>query len=256
MIKKPSSVTTVNRLVRVLDSFSAEHPAFTLSELAASLELPKSTLHRFLVSLESHGILRRNPDDKLWRLGYRLFVWGWLAEEATGLSHIAHPLMQEIADSTGETVTLTVYTDHEVLCVDKIDTHHSVRLALEVGSRRPAHAGASSKVLLAYQTESEVEAVIRERGLTRLCTNTITDPAELAKELAEIRLQGYALSIEETDAGAWGVATPVWERGGRVVAAIGIAGPSMRFSEGLIERYVTACRRASRTMTGLLDGTG
>ncbi len=255
-MEKSSSVTTVDRLVRVLDCFSEERPAYTLSELGARLELPKSTLHRFLVSLESHGILRRNPDDRLWRLGYRLFVWGWLAEEATGLSHIARPLMQEIADSTGEMVALTVYTDHEVLCVDKIDTRHSVRLALEVGSRRPAHAGASSKVLLAYQSKAEIAAVIRERGLPKLCKNTIADPTELAEELAKIRTRGYALSIEETDVGAWGVATPVWERGGKVVAAIGVAGPSLRFSEELIERYVTACRRASRTMTGLLNGTG
>jgi DNA-binding IclR family transcriptional regulator len=254
-MEKASSVTTVDRLVRVLDSFSPERSAYTLSELSARLDLPKSTLHRFLVSLETHGILRRNPDDKLWRLGYRLFVWGLLAEEATGLSHLARPLMQEIADSTGEMVALTVYSGHEVLCVDKIDTHHSVRLALEVGSRRPAHAGASSKVLLAYQTEAEIEAVVKERGLPKLCKNTITDPAELADELARIRTQGYALSIEETDVGAWGVATPIWERSGIVVAAIGVAGPSLRFSEELIERYVAECRQACQAVTKLLRGT-
>ena len=78
-MEKSSSVTTVDRLVSVLDSFSAERPAYSLSELSARLELPKSTLHRFLVSLETHGILRRNPEEKLWRLGYRLCVWGGLA---------------------------------------------------------------------------------------------------------------------------------------------------------------------------------
>ena len=254
-MEKSSSVTTVDRLVSVLDSFSAEQPAYTLSELSAHLELPKSTLHRFLVSLESHGILRRNPGDKLWRLGYRLFVWGWLAEEATGLSHVARPLMDEIADTTGEMVALTVYSGLDVLCIDKIDTRHSVRLALEIGSRRPAHAGALSKVLLAYQSEAEIEAVIRERGLPKLCKNTITDPAELVDELARIRAQDYALSIEETDLGAWGVATPIRERSGKVVAAIGVAGPSLRFSEALIQRYLNECRQASQKITGLLNGT-
>ena len=255
-MEKSTSVTTVDRLVRVLDSFSAERPAFSLSELSARLDLPKSTLHRFLVSLESHGILRRQPEDKLWRLGYRLFVWGWLAEDVTGLSYVARPLMQEIADTTGEMVALTIYTGHEVLCIDKIDTHHSVRLALEIGSRRPPHAGASSKVLLAYQPASEVEAVIRERGLPKLCKNTIIDPAELAAELAKIREQGYAISIEETDPGAWGVATPIRDRSGKVVAAIGIAGPSLRFSEALIQRYLDLCRPASHQIARLLDGTG
>ena len=163
--------------------------------------------------------------------------------------------MQEIADTTGEMVALTVYSGLEVLCIDKIDTRHSVRLALEVGSRRPAHAGALSKVLLAYQPECEIEAVIGERGLPKLCTNTITDPAELVEELASIRAQDYALSIEETDSGAWGVATPIRDRSGKVVAAIGVAGPSLRFSEALIQRYLKECRQASRKITGLLNGT-
>jgi len=218
--------------------------------------LPKSTLHRFLVGLESHGILRRDADDRQWRLGYRLFVWGSLAGESTGLREIANPIMRDLVAATGETAILTVYRSQEVICIDKVETRHSVRLTMEVGRRRLPHAGASSKALMAYLPEDEIEAIIRIKGLPQLCTNTITNPDELLSELARIRQQGFAESHEETDLGAWGVATPVFDRGGGVVAAIGVAGPNSRFDAARLQQYVTLCRQAAQRMSALLGGEG
>lgn len=249
---RTSSVATVDRLVQVVECFSGERRTWSLADLSASLDLPKSTLHRFLISMETHGILRRDPTDKLWRLGYRLVTWGQLAEGSTGLNDIARPIMEQIAAETGETVTLTVYEKQEVVCIDKIDARHSVRLALEVGDRRPPHAGASAKILMAYLSESEVEAIIRERGLPRLGVNTITDPQMLLVELGQIREQGFAQSIEETDPGAWGVATPVFGRRGDVVAALGIAGPSQRYSDEVARRFVGLCQEGCHRISGQL----
>ena len=246
---KSSPVTAVDRLVSVLDSFSPERSTWSLAELSAHLGLPKSTLHRFLVSLETHDIVRRNPGDKLWQPGYRLLYWGELAEQATGLIQVTRPLMEELAEATGEMIVLTVYSDHEVICLEKIDARHPVRLELEVGARRPAHAGASSKILTAFLPEEEVQAIIRDRGLPRLCTNTITDPDELTAELAKTRAQGYAQSIEETDPGAWGIATPIFKRGQVVVGSLGVAGPIQRYSDGLAQHYVALCREACHTVS-------
>ncbi|MFC2030190.1 IclR family transcriptional regulator [Chloroflexota bacterium] len=241
---KSSSVSAVDRLVSVLNSFSQQRPAWSLAELSTHLELPKSTLHRFLVSLETHDILRRNPDSKLWEPGYRLLYWGELAEQSTGLIQVTRPLMEELAKATGEMIVLTVYANHEVVCLARIEARHPVRLQLEVGARRPAHAGASSKILTAFLPEEEVQAIIRERGLPRLCTSTITEPELLAAELAQIRAQGYAQSIEETDSGAWGIATPVFKRGQVVAGSVGVAGPIQRYSDDLAQRYVALCREA------------
>ncbi len=246
---KSSSVTAVDRLVSVLDSFSPERSTWSLSELSAHLGLPKSTLHRFLVSLETHHILRRNPGDKLWQPGYRLLYWGELAEQTTGLIQVTQLLMEGLAEATGEMIVLTAYSDHEVICLARIDARHPVRLELEVGARRPAHAGASSKILTAFLPEEEVQAIIRDRGLPRLCTNTITDPDHLAAELAQIRAQRYSQSIEETDLGAWGIATPIFKRGQVVVGSLGVAGPIQRYSDGLAQHYVALCREACNTVS-------
>lgn len=243
-------------MVDVLDCFSKDRPAWSLSELSAQLDLPKSTLHRFLVGLEHHGLLRRGHDDGRWRLGHRLFIWGSLAAESTGIRHVAQPVLRDLAETTGETVLLTEYHDGEVICIDKIETNHSVRIALEVGQRRTPHAGASSKVLMAYLPQAEINVIITEQGLPRYCERTITDPAALQVELAHIRECGYALSYEETDRGAWGIATPIRNWEGAVVAALGVVGPTVRFSQAQAERYVDLCCAAAARVSSLLGDPG
>jgi len=250
-----SHVKTIDRLTRVLNCFTPERPTWSLAELSAQLDLPKSTLHRFLIGLETHGILRRDADDKKWRLGYRLFIWGSLAAESTGLRQIARPFMHELAGVTGETALLTVYHNHQVICTDKVETSHHVRLSLEVGARRACHAGASSKILMAYLPEEEINSIIREEGLPKLCTNTITDLARLKAELARIRECGYAMSVEETDLGAWGVAAPIRDWKGEVVGAIGVAGPTLRYDESKIQQQAAACRQVARKISSLLNSS-
>lgn len=247
-----SSVRTVDRLVDILNCFTRDKTSWSLSELSTHLGLPKSTLHRFLVGLERHSIVRRGTDDSRWRLGHQLFVWGSLAIESTGLRHVAAPIMRELANRTGETVLLTQYYRGEVVCIDKVETGHSVRLAMDVGAIRPPHAGASSKILMAHLPDSEVDAIIRERGLPRLCERTITDPDALHHELRGIRERGYADSHEETDRGAWGIATPIRDWRGEVVAGLGIAGPTVRFNDAQAEEYIRLCSDAAgRISAGL-----
>jgi DNA-binding IclR family transcriptional regulator len=161
--------------------------------------------------------------------------------------------MSDLVATTGETAILSIYHDHEVLIIDKCETSHSVRLKMEIGMRSAPHAGASSKVLLAYLPEEEITAIVTEKGLPKLCTNTITDLYSLKEELEKIRLCGYAFSLEETDHGAWGVATPIFDMNGRVVGAIGIAGPTQRYSKEKLDQFVELCRRQADGISEVLN---
>jgi DNA-binding IclR family transcriptional regulator len=105
---------------------------------------------------------------------------------------------------------------------------------------------------MAYLPEEEIESIVREQGLPKLCVNTITQRAKLEEELGRIRERGYAQSIEETDQGAWGVATPIRDWDGEVIAAIGLAGPSSRFGEDLAREFVACCEEAARTISAAL----
>ena len=248
-----SAVKTIDRFVEILDYFAHERRSLSLAELSRYLNLPKSTLHRFLTSLESHGILRRQEDDKKWRLGYHLIFWGNLAIESTTLREIARPFMGDLVAITGETAILTIYHDHEVIIIDMCETSHSVRLKMEIGMRRAPHAGASSKVLLAHLPEDKVMDIVMEKGLPKLCTNTITDLHNLKEELERIRSRGYAVSIEETDQGAWGVATPIFDWRGRIVGAIGLAGPTQRYSKDKLDQFAKLCRKQADGISELLS---
>lgn len=250
-----SGVKTIDRLVRILGYFAQGHAAVSLAELAEYLNMPKSTLHRFLVSLESHGILRRDgANEKKWLPGYRLIVWGSVAAENTSIREVARPFLADLAVASGEMAVLTVYRAHEVLCIDTAETSHRVVLKMAIGAQRAAHAGASSKALLAYLPEEEVMAIIADKGLRKLCTNTITEVGALKAELARIRERGYADSLEETDPGAWGVATPICDWKGQVVAAIGLAGPTMRYSVDNVGRYAALCREYADRISKALGG--
>jgi DNA-binding IclR family transcriptional regulator len=247
-----SAVKTLDRFVEIMDCFAHERPAWSLADLSARLHLPKSTLHRFLIALEVHGLLRRDPSDARWRLGYRLVRWGELAAESTPLRDLARSAMVELTELTGETTILTVYHQGEVTCIAMCETHHPVRLRMAVGTRRAVHAGASSKVLMAYLPDQEIASLIRERGLPRICTNTITDPAAMWAELTLIRERGYADSLEETDPAAWGVATPVRDWRGRVVAGIGVAGPTTRFNPERVRHLAALCGQAAAKISAQL----
>jgi IclR family KDG regulon transcriptional repressor len=247
-----SAVKTIDRFVEVLDYFAQGHDAVSLTEFSDYLKLPKSTLHRFLMGLESHGIVRRDANDKKWRLGYHLIVWGQAAAESTTLREIAKPFMTELVAASSETAILTVYHDHQVLCIDMNETSHTLRLKMEIGAQRAAHAGASSKVLIAYLPDDEVMAIVKEKGLPKLCTNTITDVAGLKAELARIRARGYADSLEETDPGAWGVATPIRDWKGQVVGAIGVAGPTMRYSSEKVKQHAMLCGESAEKISAAL----
>jgi IclR family KDG regulon transcriptional repressor len=251
-----SAVKTIDRLVEILDYFAHCHAGLSLSELSEHLNLPKSTLHRFLVSLEAHGALRRDANDKKWFPGYKLIVWGSVAAENTTIREIAKPFMSDLRAASGEMAILTIYHAHEVICIDMSETSHPVRLNMKIGAQRAAHAGASSKVLIAYLSEEEVMAIVKEKGLPKLCTNTITDINVLKAELARIRVQGYADSLEETDPGAWGVATPIRDWKGQVVGAIGLAGPTLRYSEASVKEYASLCSKYAERISTALSASG
>lgn len=236
------------RAFRALDLFTPEAPAWGMSEISAAIGLPKSTTSRILRMLEAHQYLVRDPETRKYRLGSGALSLGWRALETNDLRHVALPVMRRLARETEETVLLTVPSEDRLssVCIERIESPRQVRLILEVGRRIPLHAGASSKILLAYFPPEDIERVIATCGLPRVYTHTITDPDQLRAHLAEIRERGYAVSCEETNEGAAGVAAPVLDGAGRIVAGLGIAGPMARFTEADLPRMIAlACAGAA-----------
>lgn len=225
-----TSVKILDKTVRLLSAFSASRPEWTLTELSAAVSMPKSTVHRILRVLRHHDYLSHDTDTGRFRLGCAALDLGFRAQAGLDVRRAAMPVLRRLAAASGETVLLIVpnAARTNAICIDRADTRTGLQLILEIGRQVPLHAGASSKVLLAYMTEPEIERVIA-RGLDGVGPRTITNPPALRRDLAAIRRRGYAWSAEETNVGVAGLAVPLLDRNGTVVAGLSIVGPRQRF---------------------------
>jgi DNA-binding IclR family transcriptional regulator len=233
----------VARALAVLGALERPPLEHGLSELAAGLGMSKATVFRLLRTLERDGFVVRDADRHGYRLGPALIRLGVVARRATTLQVAARPVLERLAAETGETVTLETLAGDEALIVDEVRGRYLVSTAPEIGTRWPAHATSTGKVLLAAR---DADAPAGDAPpLARLAPKTITSRARLARELAEVRRQGYAIAAEELEPGFIAIGAPVADAGGRVVAAISVAGPLTRLDAARVEPLVALVRDAA-----------
>jgi DNA-binding IclR family transcriptional regulator len=245
-------IQAIERAVAILNAFSTDRPELGVTELADRLGLHKSTVHRFLVNLETGGLVERNPRTARYRLGLRLFELGGLVLQQLNLWDEALPFLEGLVRDTGETGHLAVLDGGEAIYIEKVEARRALRIPSAVGRGYPAHATNLGKVLLAYLPPEEVRAIVEERGLAAYTSNTITDLARLEAELVRIRSRGYAVDNEEYDEGLRCIGAPIQDHTGHVVAALGIGGPVTRVTPGrvgeLAELVMAAAKGLSRRL--------
>ena len=244
-------VESADRVLRLLQAFGPHERDVSLGDLAQRVGLPKSSVHRLLVTLVGHGFVERDPSTRRYRLGVRLFELGSTVIHERGLHSAAHPVLEELSASTGETCHLAILSGLEAVYVYKVDGESSIIMSSRVGGRAPCHATSIGKVLTAWAGD-EVLRQLRSQPLPAYTDNTITSAGALEAELARVRERGYALDLEELEEGLRCIAAPVRDQSGRVVAALGIAGPRRRFQddhlEGLVPPVVRAAAILSRNL--------
>ena len=245
MAKADSASRTVNRICDILNSFSDEEAVLTLTEISRRIDLPKSTTYRFLLSLESQGMVYSDPNSRGYRLGHQLIHWGMLAQSSIDVRNDSLPILRSLTEVTGESSILSIRFGTIGTWVEIVESRHALRLAMRVGQPLPLHAGASSKVLLAFLPVPEIERILDGMELRPIKKNTITDPQKLREELRSIRARGYATSFEETDGGAMGIAAPVYDHTGKLAAGIGIIAPIARIPEERIPEVAKPVLQAS-----------
>ena len=241
----------LEKTLRVLDLFTVEHPSWSVTEIARALQMPTATAHRIVRALEARSYLAKVGPR--YRLGFAAIDLGRRATASVDLRTRLREVLRDLARTTGETALLTVYDErhHGSLCIDRIETTHSLRLTIEIGRVTPIHAGASAKALLAFLDEAIIEEVL-SRDLEGLAPGTVTEPDLLRNQLGEIRSRGWASSYEENNVGAWGIAAPIVV-GGRLVASIGFAAPTARHSDSTVRSLARLVREAARESEARLD---
>jgi DNA-binding IclR family transcriptional regulator len=196
----------------------------TLDELAAVIDVHKSTVLRLLRTLEEHRFVRREG-VRHYRLGTALFDLANKALEDLDVRRAAEPALRELNAETGHTVHLASYEDGEVVYIDKYDSTHPVRMYSRIGKRAPLHCTAVAKVLLAERPETR--EIAQRMEYPRLTANTITDPERYLAELAQVRERGYAIDNSEHEDFIHCVAAPVRGQRGEVIAAVSLSVPKV-----------------------------
>jgi IclR family transcriptional regulator, acetate operon repressor len=227
----------------------------TLAELAASVGVPKPTMHRWLASLETAGLLQRTLDGRRFELAPRSsrLAFSILGNRPGGT--VRHEILQRIVQEVGEACNLTVLDGTQVTYLDRVESEWPLRISFQQGSKVPAYCSASGKLFLALMRPAKRELLLHQIPLERLTDNTITDRSGFLKELAEIRRNGYALDREEFLSGLVCLAVPVFQKNGRsraCVAALAIQAPVTRMSHSDILTKLPVLRNAAEMLAATL----
>ena len=236
--KESGSTRSVERAISILDCFTSARSHLNLTEIVQETGLSKATAFRLLKTLEARNYVAYDHEVGKYRLGPRLLYLGNVAMNSTVVRRVALPVMRELRETSGETVTLFIRQGVWKICVEKVESPHEVRFTAEVGRVLPIHAGASGKVLLAGLDPEQFNAVIAEAGLPRITPNTITSPDVLRREVAEVAARGYAISRDEREIGAAAVGAPVRDHDGKICASLNISGPSSRFTDERVQQFI------------------
>jgi DNA-binding IclR family transcriptional regulator len=239
---------TVVRAVTLLKSFSDAHPEWGLTDLARAVGLNKTTTYRLLTALESEGMVTRSAQTEAYRLGPAAIALGGQALRSNDLRAAAHADLQALARATGETATLEVLSDGQVLILDEVMGTHVLGNVQSLGTRWPAHATSTGKVLLAHLPPDECSLVLAA-GLPRFTPNTLCRASLLRRELAQARRQGFAVAREELEAGFVAVGAPVRNFAGLVVAAVSVGGPSLRLTGARLDDLSAQVRAAAERVS-------
>jgi DNA-binding IclR family transcriptional regulator len=236
------------KLLAVLDAFTRERPALTLSQLSRAVGLPVSTTHRLVAELTQWGGLERDADGR-YRIGLRVWELGALAPRALGLREAALPFMEDLYEVTHENVQLAVRDDDELVFVERFAARDAVDVLTQVGGRFAMPPTGVGLVLLAH-APVEVQDRVLAGPLTRYTRHTITDPRQLRRVLAEVRRTGMAVSDRQVTDDAVSVAAPVLD-GGAVVAALSVVvrGTSAAAVRSVTPTVRAAARGISRVLT-------
>ena len=236
--------TTVVKALKVLENLVSSESSQSLTEIAGQCGLSKSNAHRLLGTLEACGYVRRSASSRNYELTLRLWELGQRVYSQVDLRAVAAPYLRKLALETEETVNLSVLDDNRVLYLDKVDSIHAVRTSVSAGDRAPAYCTATGKAMLAHSPAELVSQI--GATIETFTPNTVRSLDELRRQLEEIRDRGYSVTHGEWRRGVLGYGVPIKSLSGRVLGAIGVAGPEDRLRQSDEGRFTAALQATAQ----------
>jgi len=231
-----TKVNSIAKCLCILECFTPQQSELSLTQLSNLLKIPKSTLLNMIRTLESAGYLYKVNNSQNYQLGFKLMELSYNVRSSMSVVQYALPFMEELLAYTNEIIYLTTPMDGRVLYLECLYPNKRTVLYSTNGRTQPMHCTGCGKAMLSYMSEKDVDAIINKWGLQRRTANTITDPAELKKVLAEYRELGYAIDNEE-EGPARCIGMAIRSSGGSVAGALSISGSPLTITDEKIPEY-------------------
>lgn len=238
---------TLVKGLQLLELLARSEGALGVSDLAAKLALGKSNVHRLLQALVELGYVQKNEPRGTYQASLKLWEIGTALASRLSVKTAALDAMERLLKNTRETVHLSVLDGDDVVYLHKLDSPEPVRAYSEIGGRAPAHCVATGKAILAWQTALYLGGLAGR--LQRHTPKTITDPADFLRDLERVRANGYAVNRGEWRESVWGIASPISNADGVVVAAIGVSGPASRIKPAHIKELASDVMAAAAAVS-------
>jgi IclR family transcriptional regulator, KDG regulon repressor len=241
--KRTYSITALQRGLQILEMFSQSEGGMSASQVAKQSGLPVSTVHRFLVNLESAGYLNCS-DTGIFHLGIACFSLGQAARGQLDIRRLSLPYLQALNVQTRETIHLTVRFGLSAVYVEKLDSPEPLRIFSRIGAAVPLHCTGVGKAILAYMPQDEFAKILPQIEFKRLTANSIGNSQELETQLQKVRRNGHAFDLEENEPHIRCVAAPIWDHMGAVNASLSITGPAVRMSHARLRQLAPLVQEA------------
>src|ERR671924_495464 len=225
-----SGVGVLDRCAAILTA--VEEGARSFTDVVTATGIPRSTTHRLIQGLEENGFLI-HIGGLGYALGPRLLALATAAARDLPLRDLAHPALERLARSTGESVQLYVRDDDRRVCIDAVESDRELRTIVEVGASLPLERGSAGKVFLAWGTEQDRARLTAGGG-------------RLPQQVATARRRGWADSVAEREPGVASVSAPIFGPGEALLGAVSVSGPASRLGPLRAKRYAPAVVETAR----------
>lgn len=242
---KTQTAPALDRALSILELLAQSRTGLTLPELAQQSNLPRSSVHYLLVTLERRGYLRRNERTSRYLFGTQLLSLANDAVVRLSLRQQAAVQLQTLMQRTQLTVHMGILERNEGMIVARHEPPQSKRMATWIGKRMDVHCTGLGKALIAQLPEDAIDEIIRQHGLARHNENTLATPRRLKEDLLKAARLGYALDDEEDELGLRCIGVPIHNSEGETIAAISLAGLAAEITPGRLPYFVREMKRTA-----------
>jgi DNA-binding IclR family transcriptional regulator len=243
---------TLARGLRVFAAFTPERPEASLTDISELLEVDPSTASRFVYTLETLGYLERDEETRLYRVSPKTYTLTVSLSGPRNLRKVSLPLMENLRDTTGETVVLGVRDAAEMVIIEVVETKYSLVPRGWVGGRVPVYCSALGKAVLANLPQAEVIRLLDAITLTPYTQNTITNRIDFLVDLKKTRERGWSLNAEEFTLGVVSVGAPILSGDRTIVGAICIDIPTVRIpNDHFFEQVAVEVMETAQTVSSI-----